>query len=305
MQEQEIEVKSGDITLSGTLTSPDIAGPYPLVICIHGSGPLDRNENAGKQKLNIFNDLAAQLAGQGIACYRYDKRGIGKSGGKYISASHSDLVMDATAVAQHFYAVQTFSKLFLLGHSEGTIIAPQVAQNSAVDGLILLAPFVTPLEQILDAQGVEMQTHIDSAKGIGAWFIRGYVRLSGGVKKINQRLIRRVLGSDKPVIWSNFRQVEAAWIREMLLLDPVAVFAKVNLPTLLLVAGKDAQCPPEDGAKITDIIGADATHVIVPKLSHILRFEGDKQGFAGYAEQLKKPMEPVVSETIVDWLERF
>ena len=64
---------------------------------VHGSGPLDRNENVKKgSHLNLFNTLAHHLAGIGIASLRYDKRGCGESTGDYYAAGHSDLLADVS-----------------------------------------------------------------------------------------------------------------------------------------------------------------------------------------------------------------
>lgn len=303
VQEREIKIKSGDIFLYGTLTTPDTPGPHPLVICIHGSGPLDRNENIPFMKLNIFNALAEDMAGNGIACFRYDKRGISKSGGHFLSAGHSDLVKDALAVAQNFEADPEVEKLLLLGHSEGTIIAPQVAQSCKIDGLILIAPFVTPLEDVLAWQGENMQRHIDTNKGITAWLVRQYTRFAGGVVAINKRLVAHVRRTTKPVIRRGLNRVPARWIRELLDLNPAAVFARVKCPTLIVVAGADVQCPPEDGLEIAGLIGENATHVVIPGLSHMLRIEEHATGFSDYGAQLRIPLASEVKGAILAWVE--
>ncbi len=302
---EEMEIAGAGITLAGTLTTPhqdDEDSPHPLVICIHGSGPLDRDENTRHQKLNIFNVLAHELAGRGIACFRYDKRGIGASGGHYLSAGHSDLVADALAVARHFRQDRRFSRLFLLGHSEGTVIAPQVARGCPVEGLILLCPFVTPLEALLELQGAAMQRHIERAPGISGWFGRIHARLGGGVQAGNRRLIARVRGSEKAVMRQGLRRVEARWIRELLHLDPAALFAAVECPALVLVAGNDWQCPPADGAEIARIIGEGAQLTVIDGLSHLLRIEGAVRGYAGYGEQLSRPVAPQVLAAVTGWI---
>jgi len=297
-----VRIKAQGATLAGTLRLPEEPGPHPLVICIHGSGPLDRDENTNHQKLNIFNDLADDLVVRGFACFRYDKRGNGQSSGHYLSAGHSDLVADALAVTRHFSTRTEFSHLFLLGHSEGTVIAPQVAQSCRVDGLILLCPFVTPLQELLEIQGREMQRFIENAPGFSGWIGRMYLRLSGGVQAGNRKLIARVRNSIKPVIWKGFKRIEARWIRELLRLDPATLFATVRCPTLVFVAGNDRQCPPQDGAEIARIIGEQAQLVVIAGLSHILRIESEVTGYAGYAEQLSRPMAPQVAKTVGDWL---
>ncbi len=304
MQNREMKIQNNGVTLAGTLTLPPDDDPRPLVICIHGSGPLDRDSNTKFQKLDVFNTLAENLGSQGISCFRYDKRGIGQSTGDYMSAGHSDFVQDALAITRHFRNSGDFSHIFLLGHSEGTIIAPQVADQCPVEGMILIAPFVTNLEELLEHQGTVMQEFIDQAKGPAAWFSRLFTSLNGGVVAGNRRLIRKVRNSAKPVLWDRFRKVEAKWIRELVDVDPAEIFATLDTDTLILVAGNDLQCPPEDGKKIASIIGSKATHVVIPGLSHMLRMEGDKGGYADYERQLKQPMAPEVSQTIIRWLEQ-
>jgi len=82
MRTTDVTVASGDVRLSGTLAEPDgPAGAVPLVLFLGGSGPLDRDTNMRGQRLNAFPPFAADLAARGIASFRYDKRGAGKSTG--------------------------------------------------------------------------------------------------------------------------------------------------------------------------------------------------------------------------------
>ncbi|MFQ5796961.1 MAG: alpha/beta hydrolase family protein [Candidatus Bipolaricaulia bacterium] len=83
MIEKEVTVNSGDVRLAGTLSLPSEEGSFPCVLMIHGSGPVDRDENVRqlklfKVKLNVFNTIAHYLAAKGIASLRYDKRGSGQ-----------------------------------------------------------------------------------------------------------------------------------------------------------------------------------------------------------------------------------
>ena len=98
MQVRDLTFRNGSVTLAGTLAEPDGRGPHPLVVMIHGSGPLDRDENMPGQALNIFNALAAALAEAGYGAFRYDKRGCGASTGDYLTHGFADLIGDAVAV---------------------------------------------------------------------------------------------------------------------------------------------------------------------------------------------------------------
>ena len=77
--EHEIAVTNGGVRLAGTLTVPQGAGPFPLVVMITGSGPQNRDEEI--LGFRIFQVIADRLARQGIAAYRYDDRGVGRSTG--------------------------------------------------------------------------------------------------------------------------------------------------------------------------------------------------------------------------------
>ena len=88
MVEMEVTVRSNGTRLSGTACRPDGAGRVASVLMIHGTGPLDRDENLKGQRIDAFNTIAHYLAAAGIASFRYDKRGCGRSSGDYYRAGH-------------------------------------------------------------------------------------------------------------------------------------------------------------------------------------------------------------------------
>ena len=83
------------LTLAGTLTWPPGAGPFKTVVLIGGSGPNDRNEEVYNHR--PFLVLSDALTRAGIATLRYDKRGVGDSGGDYDAATSLDFAADARA----------------------------------------------------------------------------------------------------------------------------------------------------------------------------------------------------------------
>ena len=125
-------------------------GPFPAVLLIHGSGALDKNETAG---LDVHDDgpkpywqIAQYLSERGFAVLRYDKRGVGASNiidqNVWGNATVNDLIHDA-GNALNILRVQPEvdpQRISIIGHSEGTIIAPRVAiENSAkVKNLVLM-----------------------------------------------------------------------------------------------------------------------------------------------------------------------
>jgi uncharacterized protein len=70
---------SGDIRLAYRLDLPTGTGPFPAIVMGHGSGQVTRHQGGS---------LAQRLVAGGFAVLRYDKRGVGDSGGAYESAGN-------------------------------------------------------------------------------------------------------------------------------------------------------------------------------------------------------------------------
>jgi len=310
MIEREIIVQSGDIKLKGILCLPDADGPFPALLYVSGSGPIDRNENIPGLRLNNSKIIAHHLAQQEIASLRYDKRGVGDSGGDFYSASHSDFVNDAVACTQ-FLQQQTSietEKLFVAGHSEGSIIATQVAiRQQNIAGVILLSPFCDEMESILMKQAQHLKSIVMGRKGLKA-LPRKFMTCLFDPTKAQERLINKIKGSNKPFIrfltYSGLHKVPANWFRELFVLDLEQKFRQSNVPALLIGGSKDFQCDPCDVVKIENIYGGSAEAHIVANMSHLLRKEEGEPSVSNYRVQLKQTIMPEVLELIDNWLQR-
>ncbi len=300
MQAEERMVASGDVTLAGTLTLPDI-GTDTAVLMIHGSGPLDRDENMPGQALNVFNAFAADLAERGVAAFRYDKRGCGASGGDFATAGIAELTDDAEAAltALRDGSLGRFGRIFLLGHSEGTIIAADIAgRDDELAGLVLLSPFFQPIESILRAQAVELKRALEAAPGVGGRITRFFARLGSDPIAEQDKLIARLKETDEASFTVKGQQVPAKQLRELMALDPPAIYARVTVPTLVLGGSKDLQCDPDDVARIAETIGPAARPVVVPDLTHILRTDDGDHTLLSYARLLDRAVDRAVLMTV-------
>lgn len=146
-EEQEVLLGTGPLAVGGTLSVPHQPTPCPAIVLLAGSGPLDRNETIGRNK--PFKDLAWGLASRGIAVLRFDK----------VTHAHPDLltreftardeyVPDARAAVALLRAHKSIDpkQIFLLGHSLGGSMAPQVAdEDPTIAGLVILAGGTQPL----------------------------------------------------------------------------------------------------------------------------------------------------------------
>lgn len=146
--------------LPGTLTIPEGEGPFPAVVLVHGSGPSDRDESIGM--LKPFRDIAEDLAGKGIAVYRFEKRTLVYGG--IMAADRSATLMDESVV-DAARAVQMLAgqekidpeRIFVLGHSLGGTAIPAIdlelkSKSVHARGYILMAPGARRLDEMIRDQ---------------------------------------------------------------------------------------------------------------------------------------------------------
>lgn len=307
MIEKEITVKSADVNLAGTVTLPSEAGSFPCVLMIHGSGPTDRDENARGMKINVFNTIAHYLAAKGIASLRYDKRGCGKSTGNYWETGHYDLVEDGKAMYRYIAAQEYINKdlVFLLGHSEGTLIVQEVSLDYPdVAGLILLAPFAQKMEQVLIWQTNTIIDDFKQGKGISRLIARLQWKLIGDPVKLQTALFKKLRSTDKAYFRYKLQKINAKWMREILDLDPKDIVSKVSCPILAISGEKDIQIDPKDALRIAELAKGEVEYHIVPNLTHILRLDEQTPSILSYRKLLKTDMDQSVLDMIWEWLQR-
>lgn len=151
---ENIVIKTGEFELSGEIILPlGVANP-PLVILVHGSGPHDRDETIGPNK--VFYDLALGLAAKGVATLRYEKRSkVYDSLFKYHPFSLKEETIDdaisAINLAKQSTLIDT-SKIFVLGHSLGAMAAPYINNNSNCAGAIMFSGPYRSLTEIMPQQ---------------------------------------------------------------------------------------------------------------------------------------------------------
>jgi pimeloyl-ACP methyl ester carboxylesterase len=307
MIEKDITINSYGNWLSGTACLPDGKGRFPLVIMVHGSGPLDRDENMKGQKLDIFNTVAHNLAFDGIASFRYDKRGCGKSSGDYYTTGHLDLVYDSVSwfdnLSQSDFCES--EQIFVLGHSEGCIIAPQMSSlRPTIAGLVLLCPFVDNIESILIKQALRLEQDFDALPGFSGRIRKFMSQMMGATVTNQQKLIDKLYSSNKDTFYFGLQKVPAKWLRELMQLDPKAIFSQVTCPMLIIGGEKDLQCDPEDVNRIAGLTGGAVDSHIIKNLTHILRLDEQHPTLLNSSELIKKPLEPSLLALIVKWIKK-
>lgn len=152
-------------TIGGTLVLPGTADPVPLVILSSGSGAQDRDETINSFK--PFKLMADTFQMHDIASFRYDDRGVGNSNGEFLEITIDDMSNDLLSIVDHLTAQyhDKFSRIYLLGHSQGGIVSASAAErDERISGLILMASPIFPLSEVINDQVTLIQGKMGKSK---------------------------------------------------------------------------------------------------------------------------------------------
>lgn len=309
-------------TLSGTLTIPRSNKPCPAVILIAGSGPNDRNETIFGHK--PFLVLADHLTKKGIAVLRFDKRGIGESTGDYKKCNSEDFAADVLAGIKYLKTRREIdtSKIGLIGHSEGGLIAPMVASKSKdVAYIVMMAgPGVTG-EEILYEQGTLMLKAMGSTKEEIAqeralqkemfsivMNEKDTNTAAKQLKEVFEKSMKELPQEKKPdanALESEIDGVNSRWFRYFLTCDPTVFLKNVKVPVLALNGSLDLQVSSKQNlpviAKALNEAGnKDYQTIEFPKLNHL--FQTCETGSLTEYAKIEETITPMVLNTISDWV---
>ncbi len=300
MIEQEVNFTSGAFRLAGTLARPEGEGPFPGVVLIPGSGQVDRDESHKSLRLNVFPQVATHLAEHGFATLRYDKRGVGASDGDFWETGFFDNVSDASSALEFLRTQERISPewLFLLGHSEGALIATRLAAHGAdVAGVVLLSGPARSGEEVMQWQAPRV---MKGMRGPMKWLIK-LLRID--VIRSQQKQIEKIKRSSKD--WYRTQliaKVNAKWMREFMAYDPSEDLPKIHVPVLAITGSKDIQVDPQDLRRMAEIVQAEFEYHEVPDVSHILRAEPGEPSVSSYKKQARQPVDSQVLQAVSDWL---
>ena len=280
--------------ISGTLTMPDhAAGKIPVVLIVAGSGPTDRNGNTPQAGVytNAYKMIAIALRQNGIASLRYDKRLVGESAAvtKEKDLKIEDYVEDASRMINQLHDDPRFSKVFVLGHSEGSLVGMLASINQPVTGYISVAGAGRPAYAVLKEQmksqpdfiSVRFMTILDS-------LAKGKVQ-----KNVDASLYALARPSVQPYIMS--------WMRY----DPARAIRLMKVPVLIIQGTTDLQVTTVDADKLKKS-RSDAVLVIIPNMNHILKdAPADKdKNLATYTDP-NLPLKPEFVTAVLDFIDKL
>ncbi len=246
--ESDLIVGAGERALPGTLAMPKHTVQntgkssiklVPAVVLVHGSGPHDRDESIGANR--PFLDIARGLAAQGVAVLRYEKRTKARpqdfANGVY--GVDDETTNDAVLAVEALRNVKGIdpARVFVLGHSQGGLMAPRIAAVSGhVAGLVLMAAPARPLLDILIEQNRRLAV-LDDGK------------TSDIERNAINALIQQVATTRDTATEATTKTVmgmPAGYWRSIDVVDPVAEAKAIDLPMLVLQGARDIQVVDAD-----------------------------------------------------------
>jgi pimeloyl-ACP methyl ester carboxylesterase len=317
-----------DIRLAGTLTLPRSGGLHPAVLLITGSGPQDRDETIAGHK--PFLVIADYLTRRGLAVLRVDDRGVGGSTGKFAGATTEDFAGDARAGIDFLKRRKEIepTRIGLIGHSEGALIAPLLASRwDDIAFIVMLAGPGIPGEELLLEQQYLIHRAIgmpedmaETSRRVERLILDVLIqekdeaaakrRIHEGIRKLSAGLAPDQKKAEDAVIIEVEQQMKLltrSRFLAFLTYDPRPVLEKVRIPVLAMGGELDLQVPPKQsllaiGAALE--VGRNPDYEIrqLPHLNHL--FQTATTGSPMEYSKIEETVAPAALQLIGEWIRR-
>lgn len=288
--EEEVKFNNKKITLAGTLTVPQKEGPHPAVLLISGSEENDREEQG------LFTYLADRLGKNGSLVLRFDKRGIGSSGGNSKSVTDSERFNDAKAALSYLLNRKDADaeRVIIVGHDKGAFYAAKIAAEAKnIKALILMSPLITLAGQT-DLNFDNLNEMASTLK-----WDEQYLKLA---IKSRMGTIEKVRSAKSDWVHILRERCFLRKLREVLEENPIDIIRKVECPVLILHGKEDELIPSKDVANLDKALEDSGNK------NHKLIYYGYLGHFLGKLinngiTKIYYETDPAVLDTIVKWLE--
>ncbi len=273
--------------IDAVLAIPPGVEPLPVALLIAGSGPTDHDGNGPGIEPATLKKLSEQLAARKIATLRYDKRGARgwkPEFGRPEDFRFKDFVDDAVALANYLRSSGNFSKVVLIGHSEGGLVAILAARRTPVDRLVLLTTSARRQGDLLKAQ-LEKTVPSDVLKPI--------------VAAIDAIMAGKTV--DPPPPGLSMPPPMQPGIASAFLEDPIAPLKLIEQPTLLVGGGRDRQVARLDFDGLA-AASPSAKTLWLPNMNHVLVDVTDEADDLAAYNQTDRALNTVLIEALAAFI---
>lgn len=272
--------------IDGTLLLPNKINKPNLAIIIAGSGPTDRNGNQNLLKNNALKKLAEGLTEKGIATFRFDKRIVKqiRQGNIDLNISFDDFVTDAVSILNFFKLKDYYNKVYIIGHSQGSLVGILAAKEGA-DGFISLAGAGKTIDEVI----------LDQINNTAPMFTED-------AKRVFSILKEGKVTDDYPIaLTSIFNKEVQPFMASWMKYNPQIEIKKLDIPILIINGSKDLQVSIEE-AQLLKTAVENSQIEIIEKMNHILvPIEGNNlENSKSYNESFRK-----LSSELIDIIVNF
>ncbi|WP_281164601.1 alpha/beta hydrolase [Liquorilactobacillus sicerae] len=292
--EQTVAIKVTPGKLAGSLLLPAQSTKPAIVLLIAGSGPTDRdgNNRLSGQSDNL-KQLAIHLANNGFASLRYDKRGVGRSQTAGVAEQQlrfQTFVADALAWANYLKQTAAFSQIFILGHSEGGLIAIKACQQFQAAGLILLA---TPGRSLAEILAGQLKQQLASQPQL----------LQQSLQILANLAVGRLVSTVPPELQVIFRPSVQPYLQSLLAFDSPVKLAQLKLPILIVQGTADLQVSVADAQLLKKAVPT-AKLVVIEHMNHVLKIvdPADRGNNLASYHQPNRPLAGKLNQQLIAFL---
>lgn len=300
--DESVRVPANGFNLAATVTKPK-GGPakLPAVVLIGGSGPADRDGTVAG--IPVLGQIAQSLVEAGFMVIRYDKRGIGQSGGRAETATLADYADDARAVVTYLRKARKDAdpkRIAVLGHSEGAWVALHLG---TVEKDIAALVAVAGASGTGGALVLEQQQHLLEVMKVTPEEKKDKAALQS---RINAAATGQGPWDDVPKELRT--QADTPWFASFLAFDPAKVMKDVRQPLLIVQGELDTQVAPYHADALAALAKARkrpvaAEVVKIPGVNHLL-VPATSGEVSEYASLAGAQVSPEATSAVAGWLTR-
>ncbi|UNC92197.1 alpha/beta hydrolase [Candidatus Contubernalis alkaliaceticus] len=250
-----------------------------VVLIAAGSGPTDMDGNSPllQGRNDCFLQMAKSLEREGISTFRYDKRTAGKSAGSFdfTNMEFERFVDDFVGVIRYLKE-QGYQKIFVMGHSKGSLVGMLASLEEPIDGFISIGGTGVPIDVTLEKQ-------------LSTYYSEESLEMKT-LQSLKEGKTDPTISDEHPLFNLENQRFFLTWMEH----DPGEIISRLDIPILLIHGEADSQVDNADFEALK-AGSKDAEALIIKNMNHVMKeVFTDDDNIASYSD----PSYPLHNELV-------